>query len=84
MDQRYLHILVVHLVIWLLSWAAGRYVPQFKGKQYLGMYFILMPLGFAACGWDLPAWIMTPMAVVGLALLFVQFRKVLGREAAQT
>ena len=81
MDSRYVHIIVVHLVIWLISWGAGRLVPQLKGKHYLGIYFILMPLGFASFGWDLAAWFLAAMAVVGLALLFTAFRTALRREA---
>ena len=81
MENRYVHVIVVHLVIWLLARGAGRLVPQFKGKQFLGIYLVLMPLGFASFGWDLAAWFMAAMAVVGLALLFAGFRKVLAREA---
>ncbi len=48
----------------------------------MGLYLILLPLGFGLFGWDLPYWATAPGIVGGVVYLLVVFKQVLNLEEA--
>jgi hypothetical protein len=77
---RIVAVLVVNLVIFGLQILSNRFVPELKKKHYMGLYLILLPLGFGLFGWDLPYWSTAPMVAGGVVVLLVVFKQVLDLE----
>jgi len=69
--------MVVNLVIWLAIKLVHRWIPALIRQSDMGIYAILMPLGFGVFGFDLPYWSTAPFVIVGLVELLHSFRVVL-------
>jgi hypothetical protein len=74
---------VVHLAIWILTEISYRLVPELNKKHFMGVYLILMPLGFGVFGFDLPYWFVTMLVLAGLATLMVVFKRTIRIEVTR-
>ena len=61
-------IIVSHLVVAVVMWAAARYTTLPK-SGHLGLYFVLLPVGFNQFGAELPH--LTVSAMVGLGVVWI-------------
>ena len=76
-------IFVVNLVIMGLQYLSNRYLPELQNRQSMGLYLILLPLGFGLFGWDLPYWGIAPFIFGGVWVLLVVFRRTLDEGGAE-
>lgn len=72
---RIIAVLVVNTVIGLIQWLVRRQIPTLGKGGQMGIYSILVPLGFGLFGWDLPYWFTTLFVVGGLAELLYSVKK---------
>jgi len=78
--NRFVAIIVIHLVIFFLNVLSFRFFPELDKKHTFGMYLILMPVGFRLWGLDVPAFATASLNVGGLIVLLVVFRQVYRRD----
>jgi hypothetical protein len=83
LGSRLVAIAVVHLVIWILTEISYRFIPELNKKHYMGVYLILMPLGFGVFGLDLPYWFVIMPVLAGLVTLMVVFKRTIRSEVVR-
>ena len=78
LGTRIMAVLVVNAVIGLVQWFVRRQIPTMTKSGQMGIYAILVPLGFGFFGWDLPNWFIALFVVGGLAELLYSVKRQLG------
>ena len=76
-------ILVSHAVILLVQFMARRFtsLPEYSGG--IGIYLLLLPIGFNMFGAGFPPWFIASGAMLGLAIILFSLRRVRGENHEQ-
>ena len=82
LGTRIMAVLVVNTAIGFIQWLVRRQIPTMGRSGQMGIYAILVPLGFGLFGWDLPYWFTALFVVGGLAELLYSFKKQLAAACA--
>ncbi len=75
--DKIISIIVVNFAIAVIIRLGLSFLPQLQRRDLHGVYAILLPLGFALFGWDIPYWMTTAFVVLGLVELAYNLRKTL-------
>lgn len=76
-------VFVINLVIMGLQFLSNRYLPELRNRQSMGLYLILLPLGFGLFRWELPYWAAAPFILGGVWALLVVFRGALDERSEE-
>jgi hypothetical protein len=81
-DSRVLAVVVVNAAIGLVQWLVRKQIPTMGNGGQMGIYAMLVPLGFGLFGWDLPYWFTALFVIGGLAGLLLSVKKQLAAVRA--
>ena len=70
-----LGIIVTHVVIIAVNYAAKRFTILPEKPGGIGIYFVLLPMGFRVFGSDLPPSMVAPIVSAGLAIILWSLRR---------
>jgi len=73
-------IVVVHVAIFLVQWAARRLV-RLNNSAHYGIYLALLIVGFNCFGFGFPPWLVAAAVMLGLTLLLWGIRSSYPRHA---
>ena len=76
-------VIVLTLGIGILAELSHRYLTELKRKHFLGLVLVLMPVGFAALGFELPSWLVAAHVIAGLVTLMVVFKRTIRSEVVR-
>jgi hypothetical protein len=78
LGTRIMAVLVVNAVIGIVQWFVRRQIPTMTKSGQMGIYAILVPLGFGFFGYHVPLWFITLFVVGGLAELLYSVKRQMG------
>lgn len=80
--SRLLAVVVVNAVIGFIQWFVRKQIPTMCSSGQMGIYAMLVPLGFGLFGWDLPYWFTALFVIGGLTALLMSVKKQLAAVRA--